>query len=164
MKTSFKVLFAFLLISKVYAQNFTNKQTIEYIQDKMKIADPVFHDFKLGPNGEALFSWVNDGFYTEYRFNIREIEFKTDVNESGDNIITLNCNPGLNNCLQRTIREDISKVGDKVSFKGYKALQVESISGFDNNISIKNALVYLKVLSITENSNKTSAKKDPFLN
>lgn len=164
MKTILKLITCLVISLSTYGQNFTKEQTIEYIEDKMKIADPVFYNFKLGDNGETAIRWVNDGIFTEYRFNIREIEFKTGVSEEGDNIIILTCNPGLNNCLQRAFREDILRIGDKVSFKGFKALDVASIAGFDNVLSIKNALVYLKVLSITDNINKSSAKRDPFLN
>ena len=157
--------FLFLTLSfPNFGQNYTKDQTIKYINEKMKIADPVFSNFELGENGEALIKWVNFNFYTEYRFNIREIEFKIDVNSEGDNTITLTCNQGLNNCLQLASREMVNLAGNKVSFKGDKYLDVASIAGFDNVTSIKNALLYFKVLSLTDNANKTSAKIDPFLN
>ena len=159
-----KIFFLLLVSASLYAQNYTKEQTVDYVEDKMRIADPVFFDFRVGDNGETKFIWVNDGFYTEYRFNIRELEFTTGVNTSGDNIITLTCNAGTNNCLQRAIREDISRVGDKVTFAGARKLTIESIGGLDNVSSIKNALVYLKVLSITDNASNNANKKDPFLN
>ncbi|MDP1814236.1 MAG: hypothetical protein Q8K92_07270 [Leadbetterella sp.] len=159
----FSILFLSISLSSS-GQNYNKEQTIKYINDKMKIADPVFNNFALGDNGEAVIKWVNRNIYTEYRFNIREIEFKTDVNSNGDNIINLTCNPGLNNCLQLANREMISVVGNVVDFKGFKMLDVASIAGFDNVLSVKNAFVYLKVLSITDNASKTSAKRDPFLN
>jgi hypothetical protein len=164
MKSLVITFFFWAITMNSFGQNFTKEQTIDYILNKMRIADPVFSDFKLGDNGETIIKWVNDGIFTEYRFNIREIEFNTGISTEGDNIIHLTCNPGLNNCLQRAYREDINRIGDKVSFKVFKMLEMVSIAGFDNVLSTKNALVYLKVLSITDNLNKTAAKRDPFLN
>ena len=151
------------IFSTVNAQNLTKDQTIEYIDAKLKISDPVYSSFTVGDNGEAVMKWVNDGFYTEYRFNIREIEIELELSESGDNYISLTCIAGVNNCMQRARREDISKVGDKVSFGNYKTLNINSIAGFDNVVSLKNALKYLKILSDKDNISSTSSKRDPFL-
>lgn len=144
-------------------RNFTKEQTITYIKNKMKIADPVYNDFVYGDNGELLMKWVNNGYYTEYRFNIREIEFDLKVSEKGDNIIQLTCITGVNNCLQYASRQEISLVGDKVTFSNYKNLNIESIAGFDNITSLNNALKYLKILSIKDNADRKSDRRDPFL-
>lgn len=161
--------YIFLLIavcgySQLFSQNYTKEQTIEYINDKMKISDPVFHNFTLGENGEAVMKWVNNGFYTEYRFNIREIEIAQSVSQGGDNYISFTCISGVNNCLQRAVREDVSRVGEKVDpISNVKSLSLYNIAGFDNVVSLKNALTYLKILSDRDNMNDKSDKKDPFL-
>lgn len=144
-------------------QNFTKEQTVKYIKDKMKIADPVYNDFVLGENGELLIKWVNNGFYTEYRLNIREVEFDLKVSETGDNYIVLTCISGVNNCLQNSSRQAISLVGDKVNYSYSKTLNIESIAGFDNISSLNNALKYLKILSIQDNADRKSERRDPFL-
>lgn len=153
-----------LLVSTVFAQNYTKEQTIKYINEKMKIADPVFDNFKLGENGEAVIIWVNNGFWTEYRFNIREIEVSQKVSGTGDNFITFVCVPGVNNCLQVATRQDVSLVGERVDpIKNVKSLDLINIAGFDNVVSLKNAFTYLKILSDKDNMNAQSTKRDPFL-
>ncbi len=159
----FTLLLMILTAPVVFAQNYTKEQTIKYIDEKLKISDPIYSSFTIGENGETVMKWVNDGYYYEYRFNIREIEIEQRVNADGDNYITLTCISGVNNCLQSASRLVISRVGDKVSFKNYKALEINSIAGFDNVTSLKNALKYLKILSHRDNVEKTSAKRDPFL-
>lgn len=165
MKKAFFLVFLFSNSFTSFSQNFTAKQTEEYIVKKLKIADPVFYSFDIGDNGETNIKWVNERIFTEYRFNIREVDFSTAVDPEGNNYIALKCVYGTNNCLQRTSREDIAlgQIGDRVTYKNFMNLEIPSISGQANVKSIKNALVYLKVLSITENTNRSSAKRDPFL-
>ncbi len=103
-----RLIFSLMLLmmtASVFGQNYTKEQTIKYINEKMKIADPVFDNFKLGENGEAVIIWVNNGFWKEYRFNIREIEVSQKVSSTGDNFITFMCVPGVNNCLQVATRQ-----------------------------------------------------------
>lgn len=145
------------------AQNLTEEQTVDYIDKKLKISDPVYSSFTLGENGETVMKWVNNGFYNEYRFNIREIEIELELSQDGDNYISLTCISGVNNCIQKAIREDINKVGDNVSYDYFKELPIKSIAGFDNITSLKNALKYLKIISVRNNSETSSSKKDPFL-
>ncbi|MFN4085247.1 MAG: hypothetical protein ACK4LB_04835 [Spirosomataceae bacterium] len=155
-----------LLFSTLSAsgQNFTVEQTIEYINKKMKIADPVFHSFTLGPNGETNFIWVTRNLRTEFRFNLREVEFDHGVSSEGDHYLSLQCRPGTFNCLQQTFRQMTSQEGDDATFKNHKTLFINSLSGMDNNVSVKNALVYLKIISLRDNADKSSTKRDPFLN
>lgn len=154
----------FLLSVQAYGQNYTKEQTIKYINDKLKIADPVFDVFTLGENGEAVMKWVNNGYWTEYRFNIREIEVSQKVTVAGDNVISFTCVAGVNNCLQYALRQDVSLVGNRVDpIKNVKTLDLINIAGFDNVVSLKNALTYLKILSDKDNTNAQSAKRDPFL-
>ena len=162
-----RLIFSLMLLvvtTSVFGQNYTKEQTIKYINEKMKIADPVFDNFKLGENGEAVIIWVNSGFWTEYRFNIREIEVSQKVSSAGDNYITFSCVPGVNNCLQVATRQDVSLVGERVDpIKNVKALDLINIAGFDNVVSLKNAFTYLKILSDKDNMNAQSTKRDPFL-
>lgn len=162
----YKIIFFVLLGGMLTAkgQNFTVAQTVEYINKKMKIADPVFKDFDLGPNGESSFIWVTRNLRTEYRFNLREVEFDHFVTQEGDHFISLNCIAGTYNCLQQTFRQVNYQEGHDATFKNHKSLSITSISGMDNNISLKNALVYLKIISLRENADKSSTKRDPFLN
>lgn len=162
----FRFILLFLLGSVLSAngQNFTVAQTVEYINKKMKIADPVFKDFDLGPNGESSFIWVTRSLRTEFRFNLREVEFDHFVTQEGDHFISLTCITGAYNCLQQTQRQVTYQEGHDATFKNFKSLSISSISGMDNNISIKNALVYLKIISLRENADKSSSKRDPFLN
>ena len=160
------MLFLFALtnnLTTLVGQNLTKEQVVEYINEKLKISDPVYYSFKMGDNGETVIRWVNYGSYTEYRFNIREIEIEQELSSTGDNYISLRCIPGVNNCLQEAIREDISRIGDKVTFANYKTLNIKSIAGYDNVTSLKNAMKYLKILSDKDNIDKTSSKRDPFL-
>lgn len=148
----------------VCGQNYTVEQTIEYINKKMKIADPVFLAFTLGPNGETSFIWVTRNLRTEFRFNLREVEFDHGISTEGDHYISLQCLPGTYNCLQQTFRQMTAQEGDDANFKNHKVLFINSLSGQENNVSVKNALVYLKVLSLRDNADKSSSKRDPFLN
>lgn len=162
-------IFVFPLGNNLSAQNsnsphnFTKEKTVKYIQDKLKIADPVYSDFILGDNGELLIKWVNNGFFTEYRLNIREVDFDLKVSENGFNFIEITCMSDVNNCLQNTSRQVISLTGDKVFYTFHKTLKVESVAGFDNISSLNNALKYLKILSIQNNSDFKSEQRDPFL-
>lgn len=156
------ILFGFSF-STLLAQNLTVEETVEYIREKMQISDPVYSTFKLGENGETVIKWVNNGYYTEYRFNIREVEFEFKVSPEGDNYIQLTCISGTNNCLQSATRQDVSVVGDKVSFDYYTTLDIKSIAGFDNITSLKNALKYLKIISIERNEDRLNSERDPFL-
>ncbi len=159
------LLFLLLLFSvQAYGQNYTKEQTIKYINDKLRIADPVFDVFTLGENGEAVMKWVNNGYWTEYRFNIREIEVSQKVSSTGDNVISFTCVTGVNNCLQYALRQDVSVIGNRVDpVRNVKTLDLINIAGFDNVVSLKNALTYLKILSDKDNTNAQSTKRDPFL-
>jgi hypothetical protein len=162
-----KLTYLFLFVgflTNIWSQNLTKQQTIEYINKKMSIADPRFHKFEIGDNGEAVFKWHNDCISTEYRFNIREVDITLELSSLGDNYITLSCMTGVNNCLQKTLREDRTHIYcDKITYENMRSLDIKSISGYDNNYSIKGALIYLKVLSINENKLATDTKRDPFL-
>ena len=159
------MLLLFLIISSstVLGQNLSEEETVEYINKKMKISDPVYSSFTLGDNGEAVMKWVTRDLYNEYRFNIREIEIELKLSADGDNYIELKCISGTNNCLQRALRKDTNQTGDDVSFDYYRTLTIESIAGFDNITSLKNALKYLKILSVENNKNSTNSNRDPFL-
>ncbi len=152
-----------LMQFSLLAQNLTKEQTVEYINAKLHISDPVFNEFTLGDNGEAVIKWVTRDVYTEYRFNIREIEIELKLSEDGDNYIEFTCVGGTNNCLQRAWRKNTSQVGDDVSYAYHRDLTILSIAGYDNITSVKNAFKYLKILSEKDNQEKSSEKKDPFL-
>lgn len=154
-----------LLISTLGLQaqgNLDKEKTVTYINDKLRVADPVFDSFEFGKNGESLLKWVNNGVYTEYRFNIREVEFDYLLSINQEHQIYLKCKDGTN-CLQYTTRELNNRKGDNTSYKNYNELYIRSISGYFNTYSIKNALIYLQVLSAIENQNNQTGKQDPFL-
>lgn len=161
-----RFLFLILLFGtlSVSGQNFTVEQTIDYINKKMKIADPVFKSFTLGPNGETSFIWVTRSLRTEFRFNLREVEFEHGITTEGDHFISFNCRTGTYNCLQQTFRQVTPQEGEDATYKNHKTLFITSLSGMDNNVSVKNALVYLKIISMRDNADKNSTKRDPFLN
>ncbi len=163
------LLFGFIIIHNADAQtnssqqNLSKEQTVKYLQDKLKIADPVFKDLILGDNGELLIKWYNNGLFSEYRFNIREVDFDLKVNDSGFNYIEISCVSNVNSCLQNTTRQLIAQDGEKVFFTFHTSLKLENISGFNNVSSFNNALKYLKILSIQDNADSKSNRKDPFL-
>ena len=154
--------FSITIPSVSCSQNLTQEETVEYIDKKLDISDPVYSSFKIGDNGESVLKWVNRGIYTEYRFNIREIEINFKVKPDGDNYLELTCIPGTNNCLQSTKRILTAQTGDDVTFDYFTKLTIESIAGFDNITSLKNAFKYLKIISV-ENNNNNNSNKDPFL-
>jgi hypothetical protein len=145
------------------SQNLSKEQAVKYIQDKLKIADPVFKDFILGNNGELLIKWYNNGIYSEYRFNIREVDFDLKVNENGFNYIEISCISNVIVCLQNTTRQVLPQDGEKVFFTFHSTLKIENVGGFNNVASLNNALKYLKILSIQDNADSNSKTKDPFL-
>lgn len=163
----FKLLATYLaLLSSLtlLSQNLTSKTTVDYIETKMLIADPMFDKLTLGPNGETVIKWANKGVLTEYRFNIREVEFNLYRKENGDNYLQLTCSSTeTGNCMQKTSRVLIDKYGDDVSYDHCPYLTIESVAGFANITSIKNALKYLKIISIEENEGDDTSNKDPFL-
>lgn len=158
------LLFFVTSLNTVFSQNLTEEKTVEYINKKLEISDPVYSSFKLGDNGETVIKWVTRNLYTEYRFNIREIEIELKLSSDGDNYVELTCISGTNNCLQEALRKVTVETGDDVSYDYYRTLNIKSVAGFDNITSFKNALKYLKIISIENNNNNNGASaKDPFL-
>ena len=145
-----------------YSQNLSQEETVEYIDKKLDISDPVYSSFKIGDNGESVIKWVNRDIYKEYRFNIREIEINLKVTSNGDNYLELICISGTNNCLQEALRKNTTQAGDAVDYEFFRKLTINSIAGFDNITSLKNAFKYLKIISV-ENNNNNNSNKDPFL-
>ena len=145
-----------------FSQNLSQEETVEYINKKLHISDPIYSSFKIGDNGESVIKWVNRDIYKEYRFNIREVEINLKVSSGGDNYLELTCITGTNNCLQEAQRKNTSQVGDAVDFEFFRKLTINSIAGFDNITSLKNAFKYLKIISV-ENNNNNNSNKDPFL-
>ena len=171
-----KIIIILLLTFTNYClSQISQKSTEDYITKKMLIADPKFNKFVLDKNGTTLISWVNNGTYTEFRYNIREVAYtkvllsnrvssnSDDCDIGGYNAIRLDCIDDSNNCIQITIRDDTNTAGDYVrSIKDKNCTHIKNISGYANNVGIRNALTYLKILSI--NNEKRSEKRDPFLN
>jgi len=151
------VLFTFANLSTAFGQNLSAEETVKYIDKKLKISDPVYRSFTLGKNGETVIKWVTRDVYTEYRFNIREIKFELKLSTDGDNYIELSCISGTNNCLQRAHRKNTSQTGDDVTYDYYRILTIKSIAGFDNIASLKNALKYLKIVSVEKNNSSSGS-------